>query len=160
MLPFQTAPFATAAFERALWFRSEQFDHASDLPPEYNGGNQRYGADLGMYLSGAFETAGLPCVLVDEDWGWLLMVDAGNDIRLEVSIYNLDDQGEPTDAGAPFWGLAYCAFQRRLVLGFLPWTTPCEVPAATEQCLLDAVSLLEVNFSAWTQGLPGTDPGK
>lgn len=106
-----------------------------------------------MHLCAALENAGIPSVLVDEDWGWLVMAEAGENVRLEVSIYNLDDKGEPTDVGAPYWGLVMAASEQSAVWGLFTVTRPVAIPQEAEDCVVHAVSQLDANFSAWSQGM-------
>lgn len=141
----------TPNLQKSLWFRSEQFDHTSNLPPDRNVGNQCYGEDLAQYLCDAFKASGMPAIYIDEDWGWLVMTEVGDNARMEVAIYNLDDKGEPSESGAPYWGLVYSAHEQRLVWGLLPWSTPVPVPSAAEGLLLQTVHALDNNFSAWLQ---------
>ena len=142
------------ALDKAISFKTDRFDFASDLPEEYNAGNRFYGRDAAAYLCERLNGKGLAADFLDEDWGWLILGSADPSTRFEIAVYNVNEHGEGGRPGAPEWGLWVRAFQRRKLLGLLPRKVAVRVPPAVDAAVRQAIEQLGASPQDWSGG-PG-----
>ena len=116
--------------EARFVFRSERFDHSSELPPDANAGNRFYGRDVAEFLTDGLERQGYEASVLDEDWGWLVRARVVPERTLEIGVYHdIEEPGSPDE-----WTLIVRS--RRRVLGVLPREAPL---AADDAAALERV---------------------
>jgi hypothetical protein len=100
-------------------FTSDRFDHASELPLDYNAGNRLYGRDVAEFANDALVRRGLDSRFFDEDWGWQVLAQRDDGRVLEVSVYHDPDDGDD-------WLLLVRLLEPRRLLRGATWrsTTP------------------------------------
>jgi hypothetical protein len=112
--------------EHSAWFAftSDRFDHASELPPEANAGNQFYGRDVAEFISEGMAERGLDASYLDEDWGWQAHAKRSDGSVLEISVYHNPDEDPRSEND---WALMLRALRRERLFGIMPRFRETEV---------------------------------
>ena len=125
-------------------FRSDRFDHSSDLPAAYNAGNRLYGRDVAEFVSAGLNARGMQSSVFDEDFGWMVHAPLPNDGVFEVAVAHNPEADPATESE---WTLVVRAVTKVKWFGVVPRFKEREVDpealSTLEQVFRDAGLHLE-----------------
>ena len=121
---------------------TERFDQKSELPPDVNAGNRFYGADVARYIISALSLDGFS--VIDEDWGWLVY-GTWDLLELQYGISDWHDvdqrfggNPEPGQETLGNWCLVVSAYEKRRILGMIPYLSAIDCPERYGRELVEA----------------------
>ena len=95
---------------------TDRFLLSGPIREDANAGNQFYGEDLAEWLRSELRLD--PDAVIDEDWGWLVMIPAnGEGISHDLAIYGYPE--EKGELGGD-WMIVVHASRSAKTLGFIP----------------------------------------
>ena len=139
----------------SLRFTSSRFDHASELPAEYNAGNRFYGRDVALWLAEALTARGLPADFMDEDWGWLVFSRRETTRDFEAAVYYLGEADGDSASDSDDWGLWLRAHERGKQFGLLPRRVEVPVPGDVDAAVRAAIASIGATPMPWDDGDSG-----
>jgi hypothetical protein len=140
----------TVMRDHSVRFKTDLFDHTSELPENANAGNRFYGRDLAEFLSSGLSAADWGASFVDEDWGWLVLGKSTDARFFEIAIYNLAEDGTPGQNGTNEWGLWLRGFEHRKWLGLFNRSHEVEFPVDVLERLRDQLTAKGIAVEPWS----------